>query len=74
MEMSEARFGKALGKAEYVHSAYRYMTEVFTDYGREIASPDKARRIIGLSKRHQPRIRIESVQDFSDARVEERVK
>ena len=42
--------------------------------GREIASPDKARQIIGLSKRHQPRIRIGSIQGFSDARVEERVK
>ncbi|MCK4294185.1 MAG: 3-keto-5-aminohexanoate cleavage protein [Planctomycetes bacterium] len=41
--------------------------------GHQIASPDKARRIIGLSKL-QPRIRIESIQDFSDARVEERVK
>jgi len=41
--------------------------------GRQIASPDKARQIIGLSKL-QPRIRIESIQDFSGARVEERVK
>jgi len=30
-----ARFGKTMGKPEYVHIAYRYMAQVFTHYGRD---------------------------------------
>jgi len=40
--------------------------------GREIASPDKTRQIIGLTKQ-QPKARIESIQDRSGYRLREKV-